>query len=226
MISGRIFKLVDQIDRSFLIEYFDSNFCNHFDQNNETLGLINKMLCDPALENQIILTCFYYLEKIYVLYEIDIRSLQIDSLLYSVLTCLILSTKYLMDKAWYNQEWCKLYSVSLETVNEWELDFLDKLDFNLNLGEEYLVYVQEMLKCTQDLTFQSEMTEVKKIDNYERLQESGSLVPQQYTETKSENNTPQITSDLPSLSNEMLEIRFEFSKQDKNYMIPNTNQFL
>ncbi|KAJ6239989.1 hypothetical protein M0813_24640 [Anaeramoeba flamelloides] len=225
MITEENFESVEQIERAFLIEYFVSNFSHRFDQNDETINQLYTMLRDPILENKIILTCFYYLEKIYVLYEIEIASLQIDSLFYSVLTCLILSTKYLMDDSWYNQEWCKLYSVPLETVNEWEMDFLAKLDFNLNLDDQYLRYVQEMVKYLNDLTFTNELIEVKKIEACERFQESESLVPQQYETEKTHINTLQIQTDLPPLSNDLLEITTDFSQQDKNCMIPNTFQF-
>ncbi|KAL0222154.1 hypothetical protein RCL1_002008 [Eukaryota sp. TZLM3-RCL] len=123
------------IDDSGATKYkLDANFtCEPTDK--DLLSFV-RQICDTAeLPSPISMMAVFYLNRLKLwnphlpVCEVNIRRL--------FLTAALLASKYLEDIVYRNKDWGRIAGFSLPLLNQFEVEFLARIDFNLNvtLGE-------------------------------------------------------------------------------------------
>ncbi|KAJ3428834.1 hypothetical protein M0812_24168 [Anaeramoeba flamelloides] len=111
------------------------------DEKMHILGLVE----DTAIPDEVIAAGLFYLHQTTPETNYEMNVSYLSNLFDDLMISLILSSKYLMDNAWSNSCWSKQYSVSLDYINNNEVQFLRKINYNLNLDSRFCDFLHNYI---------------------------------------------------------------------------------
>ena len=125
-----------------IIEYLIYSLKKHIVKNNKNVNVnidelfIKKICNSPEIEEECIIICIYYLDKLNTMEDKDNIEDTCDDYNLFILCLILISCKYWDDYSLKNKDFSIISQYPLEEINECELQILFNIKFKLLISEE------------------------------------------------------------------------------------------